>query len=278
MTKAKASASGARRSQVANACQACRASKVKVSPYCTRLRPCHCFTSDPPILFPQCSGKHPTCSRCTARGIDCAYDVSEEGMTRRQHLRQELADQRRELDSAMNILDVLRHGSDQEATETLARIRLGQTLREANEGIENARSLKNEEEASSGGDVQSAPDTPSTHSFDHQRPYPNLDRARARASFSTTSAIASSSYWSQGPPQPQMQAFAPSSSRGSGQQQSQQNLGTLETQDLAWQSPLSTEPQSAVSEWSGVSVQQFEPFDFEIDSDMHQLDHGSGGE
>ncbi|KAF2164424.1 hypothetical protein M409DRAFT_56689 [Zasmidium cellare ATCC 36951] len=251
MTKAKASASGSRRSQVANACQACRASKVK------------------------CSGKHPTCSRCTARGIECSYDVSEEGMTRRQHLRQEFDEQRRELDSAMNILDVLRHGSDQEATETLARIRLGETLREANDGIENARSLKNEETASSAGDVQSAPDTPSTHAFDHQG---HLDHARARASFSTASAIPSSNYWSQGPPQPQVQAFAPSSSRRSSQrqqQQQQQNLGTLETQNFTWPSPLSSDPQSAVSEWSGIGIQQFEQleqFDFEMDSDMQQPD------
>ncbi|KAK4499646.1 hypothetical protein PRZ48_010164 [Zasmidium cellare] len=241
------------------------------------------------IGFSHDQGQSKWIEREAVSGCEClpgmSYVQSQEGMTRREYLRQEYDEQRRELDSAMSVLAVLRHGSDREATETLARIRLGQTLQEANDEIESSRASQNQEDESmsSVGDEQSTAESPSTQSFDHQGPYPNLDRTRA--SFSTTSAIPPSSYWTQGPPQMHSQAYTASSSRRPSQQQQQQQqrqqgFGTMDPQNFAsWPSPLSSEPQSAVSDWSGIGVQQFEQFDFGTDGDMHYQpdDSASGG-
>ncbi|EME44189.1 hypothetical protein DOTSEDRAFT_88426 [Dothistroma septosporum NZE10] len=110
-----------RRTQVANACVACRASKVK------------------------CSGKHPECSRCIARGIECNFEVSAEGITKRQHLRNELAHlagQKQGLERANAVIDVLQHGSDSEAVEMLVCLRIGHTVDAAYDHIQNKRSGK----------------------------------------------------------------------------------------------------------------------------------------
>lgn len=194
-------------------------------------------------------------------------------MTRREYLRQEYGDQRRELDIAMNVLDVLRHGSDQEATERLARIRLGQTLAEASEEIESARSSQRQEDGSIASDEHSASDTPSTMSFDHRGPYPNLERARS--SLSSSSAIPSSSYWTREPPQPPMQTF-PISTRPPEQQQPQFN--PMELQDFAWPASLSPESQSTVPEWIDMGMQQLEPPVFGMNSGrQEQPEHRGKG-
>ncbi|SMR51243.1 unnamed protein product [Zymoseptoria tritici ST99CH_1A5] len=94
---------GPKREQVTNACTACRLSKLK------------------------CNGRHPTCYRCHARDLECVYDVSE-GMTKRQHLNNELSEQKSELTQASAVLRVLQFGTDQEATASLARLRIGSTV------------------------------------------------------------------------------------------------------------------------------------------------------
>lgn len=81
----------------------------------------------------QCSGKHPICARCQVRGTECRYDVQEEGMTRREHLRHELNDQKHELDRKTAILRVMQTGSDHEATTMLARLRMGLSIDQAYE-------------------------------------------------------------------------------------------------------------------------------------------------
>lgn len=93
----------ARREQVANACVICRTAKLK------------------------CSGEHPTCSRCHERGFECEYDVLE-GLTKRQQLQYDLVDRGRKLEHAMGILEHLQSGSDQEAAESLARLRTGSSI------------------------------------------------------------------------------------------------------------------------------------------------------
>jgi hypothetical protein len=75
----------------------------------------------------QCNGRHPTCYRCHARDLECVYDVSE-GMTKRQHLNNELSEQKEELTRAKAVLRVLQFGTDQEATASLARLRIGSTV------------------------------------------------------------------------------------------------------------------------------------------------------
>ncbi|CAK4030848.1 aflatoxin regulatory [Lecanosticta acicola] len=112
MTNAKSSVKkGPRREQVANACMGCRSSKVK------------------------CSGKHPRCSRCLAKGLPCQYDVSEEGVTRRQHMLQAWEGQKRDLDCVQSVMHVLRHGTDSEAAATLARLRVGHSVEQESDRI-----------------------------------------------------------------------------------------------------------------------------------------------
>lgn len=78
----------------------------------------------------QCSGNHPTCDRCASRGLNCTYDVDEEGVTRREHLRRQFEEQRGELDRAHAVLAFLQGGSDHEAAQCLARLRIGYTVDE----------------------------------------------------------------------------------------------------------------------------------------------------
>lgn len=54
----------------------------------------------------------------------------EEGITKRESLKRELSGNRRQLENAHAILDVMRYGTDMVATETLARLRLGMDLRD----------------------------------------------------------------------------------------------------------------------------------------------------
>lgn len=49
-------------------------------------------------------------------------------MTKRQHLNHSLFEQKSELDRATAVLHVLQYGSDQEATASLARLRLGSSV------------------------------------------------------------------------------------------------------------------------------------------------------
>lgn len=92
------------RPQVQNACGSCRQKKVK------------------------CTGKLPVCSRCAERGIECVYDVPEEGMTKTKHLRNQLSVQTRELERATAILRALQSGTESQAIETLAQLRTGQSM------------------------------------------------------------------------------------------------------------------------------------------------------
>ncbi|KAI5361951.1 Putative zn(2)-C6 fungal-type DNA-binding domain-containing protein [Septoria linicola] len=107
MDTPKPSRNGTRkRSQVRNACMHCRNDKVK------------------------CSGTHPTCTRCSSRDLACDWDVPEEGITKTQHLQNRLAEAAERLDRLDAVVDILRYGTDSEASEALARLRFGESLEE----------------------------------------------------------------------------------------------------------------------------------------------------
>lgn len=55
------------------------------------------------------------------------YDVAE-GMTKRQQLRYDLSERQEQLERAMGILHHMQQGTDHEATESLARLRIGQSI------------------------------------------------------------------------------------------------------------------------------------------------------
>lgn len=95
-----------------NACIRCRAAKTK------------------------CNGKHPSCARCQAGGVQCVYDVTSEGITKMQDLQQKLESKSQDLIRAMTIINVMQQGSDQDATEILARLRLGDPLQKVADALE----------------------------------------------------------------------------------------------------------------------------------------------
>ena len=49
-------------------------------------------------------------------------------MSRQEHIRSQLSDQASEIAQLKMILFTLRHGTDQEATEVLARLRIGESV------------------------------------------------------------------------------------------------------------------------------------------------------
>lgn len=67
------------------------------------------------------------CNRCDGRSLACNYDARE-GITKRQQLQHDSFDNEVKLERAMRILSHLQQGSDQEAAECLARLRLGSSL------------------------------------------------------------------------------------------------------------------------------------------------------
>lgn len=69
----------------------------------------------------------PACERCISGHNVCNYDM-EEGMTRQEYLRSQLSDQANEMAQLETILYAMRHGTDEEATEVLARLRLGESV------------------------------------------------------------------------------------------------------------------------------------------------------
>jgi len=106
-----------------NACRQCRQKKTKVSPQMALRFSVGLDETWKEADSSKCDGLHPICARCRASGLTCEYDVSE-GVTKMQSLKDQLDARTRELESTSAILRVLVEGSDQEATELLARLRL----------------------------------------------------------------------------------------------------------------------------------------------------------
>jgi hypothetical protein len=77
----------------------------------------------------RCSGTRPACAYCIGRNLDCNYSVAE-GATRTDDLKRRL---RESLDKAYAsglVLEGMRKGTDDEAPAVLARLRMGESLRE----------------------------------------------------------------------------------------------------------------------------------------------------
>lgn len=90
----------------------------------------------------QCNGQYPECARCQASGVKCIYDIAE-GITKMQNIQQKLDSKTGDLDRAMAVLCRLQQGTDEEASEVLARLRLGESVENlanyfANQGSLNA--------------------------------------------------------------------------------------------------------------------------------------------
>ncbi|KAF2764676.1 hypothetical protein EJ03DRAFT_18075 [Teratosphaeria nubilosa] len=76
----------------------------------------------------KCDGRHPCCVRCKRTGATCTYDVAQEGITKMQSLQQKLDDSNTTLDLVMTVIAKLQSSSDVEASNILARLRLGENI------------------------------------------------------------------------------------------------------------------------------------------------------
>ncbi|PIA94709.1 hypothetical protein CB0940_08821 [Cercospora beticola] len=114
----------------------------------------------------QCSGEHPTCSRCHERGFECEYDVLE-GLTKRQQLQYDLDDRGRKLEHAMGILDHLQSGSDHEAAESLARLRTGSSIEDEYRRIQAFSPRSSTQRTTSSEELQRSIDKPDKAGADY---------------------------------------------------------------------------------------------------------------
>lgn len=80
------------------------------------------------LILRQCDGTRPRCTRCRDNDLACQYDVAE-GVSRAERMkllkRESMSSRVEELERVMN---VLRSGSDIEASTLLARLRLGERM------------------------------------------------------------------------------------------------------------------------------------------------------
>jgi hypothetical protein len=77
----------------------------------------------------RCTGTRPACAYCAERDLECTYDVAE-GETRTNDLKRRLKDSEIKVHAFGRILAVMREGNIYQATEVLARLRMGETPRD----------------------------------------------------------------------------------------------------------------------------------------------------
>ncbi|KAM0709870.1 hypothetical protein Q7P35_003912 [Cladosporium inversicolor] len=77
----------------------------------------------------KCTGTRPACAYCVERQLECTYDVAE-GETRTNDLKRKLRDSEIRAQAFGRILAVMREGNIYQATEVLARLRIGGTPRD----------------------------------------------------------------------------------------------------------------------------------------------------
>lgn len=77
----------------------------------------------------KCTGTRPACAYCVERQLECTYNVAE-GETRTNDLKRRLKDAEIKVQAFGRILAVMREGNIYQATEVLARLRMGETPRD----------------------------------------------------------------------------------------------------------------------------------------------------
>jgi hypothetical protein len=77
----------------------------------------------------KCSGNRPACTHCVERQLNCSYNVAE-GATRTNDLKRKLRESSTKEQAFGLVLEVMRKGTDYQATMVLARLRIGDTLEE----------------------------------------------------------------------------------------------------------------------------------------------------
>ena len=77
----------------------------------------------------RCTGDRPACQSCVDKGIACFYDVAD-GKTRSEDLKYKLQEATERGDKLGQLVGAMRHGSCEESSALLARLRRGATLDE----------------------------------------------------------------------------------------------------------------------------------------------------
>lgn len=75
----------------------------------------------------RCSGTRPSCQYCTEHELECFYDVAE-GSTRTSDLKRKLSESSKRAKYLGCVLAALRDGTDFQASQILARLRMGDSL------------------------------------------------------------------------------------------------------------------------------------------------------
>lgn len=105
-----------------NACTRCRQKKSKVR------QPSKHMLTVGLSLQSQCDGKRPICARCEKHGAECIYDVAQEGVTRMQHLQNQLTSKSDDYDKLKQLFEAMQGGDNQRATMLLAKLRMGDSI------------------------------------------------------------------------------------------------------------------------------------------------------
>ena len=77
----------------------------------------------------KCSGTRPACTSCVENRLHCSYDVAE-GATRFSDLKRKLRESSSQTQALGRILAVMREGTDDQASEVFARLRMRDSLRD----------------------------------------------------------------------------------------------------------------------------------------------------
>lgn len=114
-----------RQSRTYNSCASCREAE-------SHLRLSYALNSTgsselAPLHF--CNGGRPACSRCQMEGkTDCVYSTTLPEAIDRQDLLYKVECQTQDFSQVLFLLRVLHHGTDEEASLTLARLRVGEDI------------------------------------------------------------------------------------------------------------------------------------------------------
>lgn len=175
----------ARREQVANACVICRTAKLKVrrpifrsvrTPPALTLRPipsapesirhAHAATNVVSSANTMCVShcRQSTLWECT---LNAHPTFTVEGLTKRQQLQYDLVDRGRKLEHAMGILDHLQSGSDHEAAESLARLRIGSSIEDEYRRIQAFSPRSSTQRTNSSEELQRSIDKPDKAGADY---------------------------------------------------------------------------------------------------------------
>jgi hypothetical protein len=75
----------------------------------------------------KCTGERPSCKFCAEKSQVCSYEVAD-GMTRSEDLKLKVREATERGDRLEELVGAMRHGTDQQSSELLARLRIGATV------------------------------------------------------------------------------------------------------------------------------------------------------